>query len=635
MKIPEEKIEEVRSASDIVDIISAYVRLKRRGKSYVGLCPFHKEKTPSFHVTPDKQMFYCFGCHEGGNVFSFVMKTEKVSFIEAVRTLANRAGIELPMADSAQTGSTQNEQLFRANMLAARFYFNSLTQTSEGGFALEYLRKRGFTDDTIKRFGLGYAPRSWQALINYAVDQGVGSEYLEIAGLAAKRDDGGLYDRFRGRVIFPIFSTTGRVVAFGGRQLYDDDTPMNAGAKYINTPETPIYQKGKLLYGLSMTRDEIRKQEYAILVEGYTDLISLYQAGILNVVATSGTSLTEDQIRLLGRYARTVVIVYDADSAGSAAALRGVELILEKGLDVKVTQLPEGEDPDSFVRTQGRGTFIDLIDEGISFIDYKASELQKQGLFASPEGQARAVRSIIETLSKIPDELKRNFYIKAIAERYDIYESTLHRELEVLIRRERSRPQSSGPPKGTVEPVKSPQVSDGSEKTENPVELFSSAERDLLKLLLQSDKEIMEFILSQVSTDELGHPAARILFEALSEQYRKAGVCDASMLINDEKFSDYTSVITSLLSEKYEVSDRWQELRGFEEFSADMQHSIDAVRTLKKWNIRNRIEEVRKNMREMERQGDNTLMLARDLQILQQELKLLDKHYSSTAKRPI
>jgi DNA primase len=635
MKIPDEKIEEVRSASDIVDIVSAYVRLKRRGKSYVGLCPFHKEKTPSFHVTPDKQMFYCFGCHEGGNVFSFVMKTEKVSFVEAVKTLANRAGIELPVADSAQTGSTQNEQLFRANMLAARFYYHSLTQTSEGGFALEYLRKRGFTDDTIKRFGLGYAPRSWQALINYTVEQGFDSEYLEKAGLAAKRDDGSLYDRFRGRVIFPIFSTTGRVVAFAGRQLYDDDTPMNTGAKYINTPETPIYQKGKLLYGLSMTRDEIRKQEYAILVEGYTDLISLYQAGILNVVATSGTALTEDQIRLLGRYARTVVIVYDADSAGSAAALRGVGLILEKGLDVKVTQLPEREDPDSFVRIQGRGAFIDLIDESDSFIDFTASELQKQGLFASPEGQARAVRSIIDTLAKIPDELKRNFYIKAIAERYDIYESTLHRELEVSIRRERGRPQPPEPPKGTVEPVESPQVSDGSEKTENPVELFSSAERDLLKLLLQSDREIMEFILSQVSTDELRHPAARILFEALSEQYRKAGVCDASILINDGKFSDYTSVITSLLSERYEVSDRWQELRGFEEFSADMQHSIDAVRTLKKWNIRNRIEEVRKNMREMERQGENTLMLARDLQILQQELKLLDKHYSSIAKRPI
>jgi DNA primase len=341
MRIPEDKIEEVRTASDIVDVISAYVRLKRRGKSYVGLCPFHKEKTPSFHVTPDKQMFYCFGCQEGGNVFSFLMKTEKVSFIEAVKTLANRAGIELPVYDAPQAGSTQNEQLFRANMIAARFYHRSLTETTEGEFAMQYLRNRGFTGETIKKFELGYAPRGWQSLINHAAEKGVETDYLEKAGLVSKRDDDSFYDRFRGRVLFPIFSTSGRIVAFAGRQLYEDD----ALAKYINTPETPIYQKGKLLYGLSMNRDDIRKQTYAILVEGYTDLISMYQSGIQNVVASSGTALTEDQIRLLARYAPTVVIVYDADSAGSTAALRGVELILERGLDVKIAQLPEGKIP--------------------------------------------------------------------------------------------------------------------------------------------------------------------------------------------------------------------------------------------------------------------------------------------------
>ncbi len=633
MKIPEEKIEEVRTATDIVDVISAYVRLKRRGKSYVGLCPFHKEKTPSFHVTPEKQMFYCFGCHEGGNVFSFVMKTEKVSFIEAVRTLANRAGIELPVTEMAQTADTQNEQLFRANMIAARFYFESLTQTPEGEYALEYFRSRGFTDETIRKFGLGYAPRGWQALINHAAANGLDIEYLEKAGLAGKRDDGSSYDRFRGRVIFPILSTTGRIVAFAGRQLYEDDTL----AKYINTPETPIYQKGKLLYGLSMTRDAIRKQEYAILVEGYTDLISMYQAGIHNVVATSGTALTEDQIRLLGRYASAVVIVYDADSAGSAAALRGVELILEKGLDVKIAQLPDGDDPDSFVRNKGKEAFLDLVDESISFIDFKASELQKQGLFSTPEGQARAVRSIIETLAKIPDELKRNFYIKAIAERYDLYDSTLHRELDSVTRKSRqvgSRPQITDREErvtdaGTVVP------GDQKDSSQNPAESFSSAERDILKLLLESDRDVLEFIFSQVTSDELQHPVARSLFELLLDHYRKTGSVNADVLINDDNFSEYSSIVTQLISERYEVSERWEILRGFEEFSVNMQLSIDAVRTLKKWNIRERIESVRKNIREVERQGgdpESVGMLARDLQILQQELKLLDQHYSSTNK---
>ena len=631
MRIPEDKIEEVRSASDIVDVISAYVRLKRRGKSYVGLCPFHKEKTPSFHVTPDKQMFYCFGCQEGGNVFSFLMKTEKVSFIEAVKTLANRAGIELPVYDAPQAGSTQNEQLFRANMIAARFYHRALTETTEGEFAMQYLRNRGFTGETIKKFELGYAPRGWQALINHAAEKGVEIEYLEKAGLVSKRDDESYYDRFRGRVVFPILSTSGRIVAFAGRQLYEDDTL----AKYINSPETPIYQKGKLLYGLSMNRDEIRKQTYAILVEGYTDLISMYQSGIQNVVASSGTALTEEQIRLLARYAPTVVIVYDADSAGSTAALRGVELILERGLDVKIAQLPEGEDPDSFVRNHGKEAFLDAVDKSISFIDFKASELQKKGLFSSPENQTRAIRSIIETLAKIPDELKRNFYIKAIAERYDLYETVLHRELDSITRKERSRPRFKEMPE-KPDPIDNNGAPDERiTQRENPIDSFTSAERDILKLLLESDREVQEFIYSQVSPDEMIHPVARKLFGELLELYRKSGKIEASLLLNNEAFTEYYPMITRLLAERYEVSERWVSLRGFEESPVNLQLSNDAVRMLKKWNIKERIESVRKNMHEIEKEGGDTLALTRDLQILHQELKLLDKHYTLTARKTI
>lgn len=631
MRIPEDKIEEVRSSSDIVDVISAYVRLKRRGKSYVGLCPFHKEKTPSFHVTPDKQMFYCFGCQEGGNVFSFLMKTEKVSFIEAVKTLAKRAGIELPVYDEPQAGSTQNEQLFRANMIAARFYHRSLTETSEGEFAIQYLRNRGFSGDTIKKFELGYAPRGWQALINHATEKGVETEYLEKAGLVSKRDDDSYYDRFRGRVVFPIFSTSGRIVAFAGRQLYEDDTL----AKYINTPETPIYQKGKLLYGLSMNRDEIRKQTYAILVEGYTDLISMYQSGIQNVVASSGTALTEEQIRLLARYAPTVVIVYDADSAGSTAALRGVELVLERGLDVKIAQLPEGEDPDSFVLNRGKDAFLDVIDKSVSFIDFKASELQKKGLFTSPENQTRAIRSIIETLAKIPDELKRNFYIKAIAERYDLYETVLYRELDAITRKERSRPRVREMPEKPAPTDNNGAPEERVTHPENPIDSFTSAERDILKLLLQSDREVQEFIYSQVSPDEMIHPVARKLFGELYEQYRKSGKTEASLLLHDEAFTEYSSIITRLLAERYEVSERWVSLRGFEESSVDLQLSNDAVRMLKKRNIKERIESVRKNMHEIEKEGGDTIALARELQILHQELKLLDKHYTLTAGKPM
>lgn len=627
MKIPQEKIEEVRLASDIVDVISAYVRLKRRGKSYVGLCPFHQEKTPSFHVAPDKQMYYCFGCQEGGNVFTFVMKTENVSFAEAVRSLAQQAGIEIPTADTSRSGSTENERLFRANMVAARFFRESLFGTSEGEFALRYFSQRGFTDEAIKKFGLGYAPRSWQALMQHASALGIEAQYLEKAGLVVKRDDGGYYDRFRGRAMFPILSTTGRVVGFAGRQLYSDDTLP----KYINSPETSIYQKSKVLYGLSLTRDAIRKSEYAILVEGYTDLISIYMADIQNVVASSGTALTEDQVRLLGRYASAVVIMYDADSAGSNAALRGVDLLLEKGLDVRIAQLPHGEDPDSYVRTYGRDAFLGLIDESVSVIDFKANMLRSEGYFNTPEGQAKAIRSIIRTLAKIPDELKRNLYIKAIAERYDLYESVLYRELDTVTREDRRR----GEPLPERRPVVSKPSATGNETVrKNPdLHTFATAERDIIKLILQSDRDVLEFIFSQVTSDELHDTGARELYDRLQDYYKQNGAIQMNTILNDDLFSQFSRVITSILAQRYEVSSRWHELRGFEEFPVNMQLAIDAVRTLKKRNVKDRIESVRKQMRESEREGGDSIRFARDLQILQKELKLIDEYFDRALRR--
>jgi DNA primase len=628
MKIPEEKIEEIRSASDIVDVVSAHVRLKRRGKNFIGLCPFHQEKTPSFSVSPDKQMFYCFGCHEGGNVFTFIMKIEKVSFIEAVRSLAEKAGITIPTTESDSATETENEQLYRANLLAARFFYESLTQTTEGEFALNYFRKRGFTDETIKQFGLGYAPRGWQSFLNHAKEKGLSEANVEKAGLAARRDDGSYYDRFRGRAVFPVLSTSGRVVAFAGRQLYDDDTL----AKYINTPETPIYYKGKLLYGLSLTRDHIRRQEYAILVEGYTDLISMYQAGIQNIVATSGTALTEDQIRVLGRYAPAVVIVYDADSAGSAAALRGVGLLLEKGLDVRIAQLPHGEDPDSFVRAKGKDEFLELIDESVSFIDFKASILKQEGYFMTPEGQTKAVRSLMETLSKIPDELKRNFYIKDIAERYGIYESILHRELEVFTNRDRRRPRQV---EQTDQPgFSGPANGEGNNRIPEHAhtETIPSADRDILKLLLESDREVIEYIFSQLTEDELQPATARELFTALLERYRQTGRIEAIGLLSDERFGRYSGLISELLTVRYEISKYWESISGFEEIPVHLQLSVDAVRMIKKRSIKEHIEEVRKKMHDVERQGGDSIALARELQILQHELKLIDKQYTSYHK---
>ncbi|MDL1892144.1 DNA primase, partial [Sphingobacteriales bacterium CHB3] len=368
MRIPESKIEEVRRASDIVDVISGYVRLKKRGKNFLGLCPFHTEKTPSFNVSPERQMYHCFGCGVGGNVLTFVMEHEKVSFVEAVRTLAERAGILLPeegVEDKEKI--TESEALYNACRSAARFFHENMMNTVEGQLALEYFRHRGFKEETIRSFGLGYSMNGWDSLLKVAQRENIPVDVMEKAGLLIKREDGsGHYDRFRGRAMFPIFSVTGRVIGFGARKLRKDD-PLPG--KYINSPETPIYSKSRSLYGIFQAKEAIREHEYAILVEGYADLISVYQEGMKNIVASSGTALTEEQIDLIGRYARKITLVYDADSAGSKATMRGVDLIIEQGLDVRVAALPEGDDPDSFVKKNGGEAFGKLLDTAASFLD--------------------------------------------------------------------------------------------------------------------------------------------------------------------------------------------------------------------------------------------------------------------------
>lgn len=287
MKIPEEKIEEVRNAVDIVEVIGQHVKLRKRGKSYTGLCPFHTEKTPSFTVAADKQVFHCFGCGAGGTVFNFLMELEKISFLEAFQSLARRAGIVIEDERSNDGSQSRQEELFRINDTAAKFFANNLVELNEGKFGLEYLRLRGFSDETIKTFGLGYSPKGWEGFAKYAQSLGFLPAALEEAGLARRRDDGGIYDTFRGRVMFPIYSTTGRILGFGARKLYEDD-PLG---KYINSPETPIYVKSRVLYGLYHAKEAIRDLDAAILVEGYADLISVYQAGIKNLVASAAPRL--------------------------------------------------------------------------------------------------------------------------------------------------------------------------------------------------------------------------------------------------------------------------------------------------------------------------------------------------------
>lgn len=619
MRIPDAKIDEVRTASDIVDVISSYVRLKKRGKNFVGLCPFHQEKTPSFSVSPDKQMYYCFGCGNGGNVITFVSQLEKVSFIEAVRTLAERSGISLPSESApSDAEATESEKLYEVCRKAGIFFYENLTTTVEGKLALEYFRHRGFSYETIKKFGLGYSMHSWESLIKWMQQENVPMELLDKAGLVVKRDDGsGYYDRFRGRAMFPIFSPSGRTIAFGARKMREDD-PLG---KYINSPETPIYNKSRNLYGLYQAKEAIREKEFTILVEGYADLISVFQAGIQNIVASSGTALTDEQIQLVGRYARNITLVYDADSAGSKATMRGVDLVIEQGLDVRVAELPAGEDPDSFVKKHGGGEFQKLLEGAVSFLDFKARAFQSEGMLNTPEGQARAVRSIVETIAKMKDELKRTFYIKSVSEKYGIYESVLYRELEKILGNERTRAlfvqrRDSAPALDETKVEPEPVVS----KQE-----VSSVERDLLKLMLDYGNEMVGFIFSHVERDRFSHPTARRLVDLMLQYAESGRDWDANVLINQVDDPEFRRFIADLVFNKYEISKGWKAM-GVDLEEPDP--SIIAERCiliLRRQQVDEMLRENQQRMKEAAARGEPVREYLEHHQLLMTEKRELEK----------
>jgi DNA primase len=614
MRIPPEKIDEIRAATDIVDLIGASVKLKKRGKNYLGLCPFHTEKTPSFNVSPDRQMYHCFGCGVGGTAFTFVMEYEKVSFVEAVRSLAERAGISLP-AYTSETDAAAGEQgqLYEICQMAAGFFHSSL-MSGEGKPALEYLRHRGFTDETIKRFQLGYAPNSWDALLKHASEKKIPVELLETAGLIRKREDGSAYDYFRGRAIFPIFSTTGRIVAFGARKLLEDD-PLG---KYINSPETPIYNKSRILYGLFQAREAIRGQEDAILVEGYADLIRLFQAGVKNVVASSGTALTVDQILLLSRYTKNITVVYDADSAGSKAALRGVDLILERGLDVRVVALPEGEDPDSFVGKQGGEAFRELAAHAVSFIDFVSRVAELEGLLNTPEGRAKTVRAILETISKMPDELKRNFYLKHVAEKYKLYESSLYRELEKMLAGKRQLSTSQPVVRQTAPAAAAP-----AEAPAAPLGEIPAAERDLINAILDGGRPVADFIFGQIRLEEFTHPYARAIAAYLVQRIEKGEVIEPATLMDDIEDSGQRKLLASAVFAKYQLSKKWDVSQV--EQADPLKLAADALESLRERSLMQMLAENQRSMQEASRRGDDLLPYLEITKDLRNKIKELQE----------
>ena len=559
MAIPDDKIEEIRATADIVDVVGDYVQLKKSGSGYKGLCPFHSEKTPSFHVDPNKNLFYCFGCQKGGDVFSFLQEIEGLSFVEGARLLAERAGIPLPDDTVDEEAAGEVESIYHALRFAARFFYRQLTQESRGKPALDYLRQRGITPSTIKTFGLGYAPDAWDALLNAAKEKQVDPETLEKAGLVIARKDGsGYYDRYRGRVIFPIFSHVGKVLGFGGRILDDDaDQP-----KYINSPETRVYDKSRALYGLRQAKQAIRKEDEAILVEGYTDVISLHQAGVEHAVASSGTALTEQQVTTLGRYGKRLVLLYDADEAGARAARRAMDLVLAEELGAYVVELPDGEDPDSFVQAEGAEAFGRFIaEERQDLPTFRYRQAQRSGALDTPEDRVAMQRSIMHSIAKIPDASLRREYVRRTSEVLGVPDNDLFRMLEEARSTEqkqaarRAKRQEAKRAARPEAPERDPTSAEEADEDATPAGPLPE-EKVLTRLLLEHGTPMVEFILGNMALDEFSEGPTRKLVRALVKMYERGSV-DPQRALSGSLGPDVQNLAASVMMDEYEPSANW------------------------------------------------------------------------------
>lgn len=617
MRIPESKIEEIRNSTSIVDVISEYVQLRKRGKNYIGLCPFHSEKTPSFTVSEDKQIFHCFGCHEGGNVYKFLMDYKKISFIEAVQELAEQQGIEINYDDEGYTEKqSEQEVLYDINTEAARYFSNNLLNDEEGEIARNYFQKRNLKIQTMRAFGLGYALNGWENLVSYLKQKNIDLEKAVQLGLIGRNKDGRVFDKLAGRIIFPIFSPNGRVVAFAGRKLREDDT----GGKYINSPESLIYIKGRILYGLSFAKDDIRKLDKAIVVEGYMDLISLYQAGVKNVVAVSGTALTDEQAQLLSRYTKNVVLLFDADTAGIKASMRSIEILLKKDFDVKIATLPKDEDPDSYVTKFGKEAFEEIVKRAENFLEYQTVYYENQGMFDDPTTTAEAIRDLVKPIALIDDELKRNLLIRNISRKFNLREKLLESELEKAIENQ-SRLNKSQPQRIFKSETTQTDKTEIKEKKDiSPY--FYNTETEIIKLLFEGNEEIVSFLISNIKVDNLLIDLHKNILERVISEYENEGNLTPSNLISlfDEETQSY---LRELTINQYSLSSNWEDLNpDLEQSVINKKYAVDLIVRYKQLQLEGHIAENIRRQEEAENE-EQLLKLMKEKQDLEKKKKTI------------
>jgi len=576
-------IERILDAANISDVVSEFVTLKKRGVNQLGLCPFHNEKTPSFTVSPAKGIFKCFGCGKGGNSVNFVMELEQLSYPDALRWLAKKFHIEIEEKEESQEEKAlkdERESMMIVSAFAQKYFSKYLLNENEGRtVGLSYLRERGIRDDIIAKFELGFCPDGKDLFTQAAQREGYKMEFLEKTGLSIKRDDW-VRDRFGGRVIFPVHNVAGRVIAFGGRTLTNDKKV----AKYLNSPESEIYHKGRTLYGIYQAKRDITRLDKCYLVEGYTDVLSFHQAGIENVVASSGTSLTIEQIRLIRRFSPNITIVYDGDDAGIKASLRGIDMVLEEGINVKVLPLPRGEDPDSFARSMSASQLTEYIKANeTDFIKFK-TQLLMGTVENDPVSKARLINEIVKSISVIPDTITRTIYIKECSRLMDVQEAVLYSEIR-KIQNKQSEDHTRKELQDLQVQAAKPIVQSTEKKTVNP---FETEEREIVRVLLKyfhqevfemEDEETHQvktytvgvYVLSELHNDGLVsvNPKVKTILTDMELNLNNKDFDPVKYFTQhpDNEISQYAS---NLLSEKYVESKRWSKGGAFIESESEL-----------------------------------------------------------------
>lgn len=572
MRFPQTFIDDLRRQSDIVRIVQDYVTLKKAGANWVARCPFHKETKPSFSVNPAKEIFYCFGCQKGGSVFNFVMEIERVTFPEAIKIVAEKSGVPLPkMIDDGrfEARKRDSDQVIELNQWALQWWQDQL-QSKAATSVRQYLKQRGLTEETTKTFRLGFAPDSWEALSTHLRQKGATQEQLENSGLVVKKDEGGSYDRFRGRLIFPVFDAQGKPIAFGGRTLDPEGEP-----KYLNSPETSAYTKGRHLFGLNLTRDEIRRNGFAILVEGYLDLIVPYQFGVKNVVASLGTALTPEQVKLIGRFARKVVVNYDGDRAGVQAAKRAIETLLAEDLEVKVLVLPDNADPDDFIRKYGVTEYQQRRGKAQPHIQFVIDQAVRDRNLHNPADKAAAVEETLPFVRAVRNRIQRREYFEIAMDALRVRPD----ERRELLQRTRSAASAVAE---SVQPV-----------VVRPLKP-TVAEEKLLELLLGSE-ELRKIVLPRLESSDYDGIATAPIFRALVKLNEDDG----------EVSFDSVSEETADDPAAGELLARLMIAEPIESFDDALTHAESCLNALRLMKLDREIDELSSQVAEAERAGES------------------------------